>query len=647
MKNKFSLISGVLMIAAALALLPLTAQAVTYTWNDGNDFWDITTDWTGTAPTGGPSGTSNTATISNGTSTTPVTVTLRTSPAKLGTLNIGNAFNTLSINSGDTFSANSIVMSGGSLTGTGTVASPISGYGTVSSITGLTTLTANNATYGNALSINNVTQPGAVTLAFSSKGTFNLSNVTLGATGNTGTILGFSGSTTYSQFTNPLPGTFGNNWGNVDYGLANVTGNTTLNGGISLSNYYVLNITNSTLTVNNPGTITGFNTSSPPVFVLGTGGNLILTGNTALGNSAPIPINGGSLTHTGGTFSAYSFIGNGSISGVTTINGGGNVTASGGTLTFNGGTGVNMGASGSGANLNSSTGSTLDLQGAYTYLNSGFIAPSGGTINFDNATFNAGTTSPTLSAGTINVTNNSVLTSGTGGSFSSSATLGIGSGITLDASGATFTNNGTVNVTGGTAKWGNFTNNGAYNGDPSTNTFNNLTVASTGFLTGVSGDVFQINGNFTNNSTQTGSWNTSAAMLKFAGGGTHTFTLAAGGSPLNSWGTLDLASFVTGENLALAGPSGAALYVGVFSDLLSAISGGAVTNVTGNGFNIFYDPTLAGNAYLMDLTYNLGNGGFLEPLSSPVPIPPSAMLLGTGLLGLAGLGWRRRKVSQA
>jgi hypothetical protein len=29
----------------------------------------------------------------------------------------------------------------------------------------------------------------------------------------------------------------------------------------------------------------------------------------------------------------------------------------------------------------------------------------------------------------------------------------------------------------------------------------------------------------------------------------------------------------------------------------------------------------------------------------PVPLPPSAMLLGSGLLGLVGLGWRRRKVS--
>ena len=85
--------------------------------------------------------------------------------------------------------------------------------------------------------------------------------------------------------------------------------------------------------------------------------------------------------------------------------------------------------------------------------------------------------------------------------------------------------------------------------------------------------------------------------------------------------------------------------MGVFSDLASAIIGDTITNITGNGFNIFYDPTL--NAALLaggnHGIYNLGSGGFLEPNASPVPVPPSALLLGTGLLGLVGLGWRRRK----
>ncbi len=33
----------------------------------------------------------------------------------------------------------------------------------------------------------------------------------------------------------------------------------------------------------------------------------------------------------------------------------------------------------------------------------------------------------------------------------------------------------------------------------------------------------------------------------------------------------------------------------------------------------------------------------VESIHSAVPIPPTALLLGSGLLGLVGLGWRRRK----
>jgi len=634
-------------VMLALALMPLTARATTYTWSPSqtSGTWNTTTNWSGTPPAGGPSGTANSATINNATSTN---VTLNSTVGSLGTLTIGSA-DTLTLATGGSLKSNAITLNGGSIKGTGgtlTGSTPISGYGTVSALPGVGTVTANSGTYGNTMNINNVTS-SLMTLGFGSKGSFNLNNVTVGATGNTGNALTFSGSTTYSQFTNPLAGTFGNNWGNNDYGLVNITGNTTINGGITLSNYYTMNITNSTLTLNNPGTISGFNSSSPPLFVLGTGGNLNITGNTSLGNSAPIPINGGSITHTGGTFSANSFIGNGSISGVTSIVGGGNVIASGGTLTFDAGTGVSMGStSGSGANFSTAgANNILNLKGTINYVNPGNIAPNGGTIQLNNATINTGAWNVALNPGTVNVTNNSTII----GAITSAANLTIQSGKNLNASGATFINNGTVTNNGGTASWGNFTNNGVYSSDPSTQTFNNLTVGAAGYLTGAAGDVFKITGNFVNNSAQSNAWNTLQAALAFATGTSNAHSVALGGADLGrtaagftnnfAWNSLDL----TGQTLTLTDGNttpGGALYVEDLTGL--TFSGSTVTDITGNGLNIYYDPSV--DLALGGKTFNLEGGGILAPDTAPVPEPGTMMMLGFGLLGLAVYGKRFKRV---
>ena len=60
-----------------------------------------------------------------------------------------------------------------------------------------------------------------------------------------------------------------------------------------------------------------------------------------------------------------------------------------------------------------------------------------------------------------------------------------------------------------------------------------------------------------------------------------------------------------------------------------------------------------GDGFITSLSFN--NNGAANDSNWPaldhfyvgtqVPIPPSAMLLGSGLLGLVGLGWRRRKES--
>jgi hypothetical protein len=367
-----------------------------------------------------------------------------------GLTTTGHGSETLTLNGGTISSSNG---------GGWTFSSPVTvqGYGTISApLSGTTTFTTN--TNNQAITINNNTATASTltnpTFAFTSSNNayFNLGNTTL----NGVTLSGTSGR---SQFTNLLPGTFNNNWGNTAYGLLNVTGDSTINGAITLSGgYKVFDITNSTLTLNNPGTIptAAGNTSSPPAFVLGTGGNLNITGNSNVifPTSAPIPINGGTLAYTGtGTFSAYSFIGNGSISGVSNMNAG-SVNANGGTLTFaaNSNYGTTLGIlSGAGASLNSSTGSTLDLKGTYNFIQPGNISPNGGAVNLDGATL--ALTNPwvvNLNAGTINVTNNSFMTGVAGSSFNSNATLGINSGKTLNVSGGPFTNSGTLAIGGGT-----------------------------------------------------------------------------------------------------------------------------------------------------------------------------------------------------
>jgi hypothetical protein len=67
-------------------------------------------------------------------------------------------------------------------------------------------------------------------------------------------------------------------------------------------------------------------------------------------------------------------------------------------------------------------------------------------------------------------------------------------------------------------------------------------------------------------------------------------------------------------------------------------SGDSVTNIVGDGLNIYCNPGDAANAYLNGLTYNLTDGG---QLIADLPEPTSIALLLTGLAG--GIIARRRK----
>ena len=157
------------------------------------------------------------------------------------------------LNGGTISSLNGGIWSfGQTVTGNGVITAPFTTTGTVA-----VTANSNNlpisvsGTGPNPLALSTVTLSFTST-AGSSTGYFNLSNLNV-----TGLTLG--GASGRTQSTNFLP-VFNNNlWGNTNYGLLNVTSNSTINGTIAITgsgnSYKVLNITGSTLSLTNPGAL--------------------------------------------------------------------------------------------------------------------------------------------------------------------------------------------------------------------------------------------------------------------------------------------------------------------------------------------------------------------------------------------------------
>lgn len=70
----------------------------------------------------------------------------------------------------------------------------------------------------------------------------------------------------------------------------------------------------------------------------------------------------------------------------------------------------------------------------------------------------------------------------------------------------------------------------------------------------------------------------------------------------------------------------------------SGVSGTSVTNITGNGYNVYYDSSAAGNSYLGGLTYSLVNGGQLLPKGSTGTCTYAASPSATSFLSSGGSG---------
>jgi hypothetical protein len=360
-------------------------------------------------------------------------------------------------------------------------------------------------------------------------------------------------------------------------------------------------------------------------------GSLQVGGNEIIGAGSD-----GSLTHTSGTHTVGGNFILGRDAGTT-----GNFTMTSGSLTVGGL--ADIGRNGTG-NFTMTSGSTT-IAGKLTLAKN---ADSTGKF--------------TITSGSV-TSNNSPLFDGTA-DILIKAPDGTGAGGTFNVNTATVTgdvvNDGTVNVgPKGKVTWnGTFTNNNAYMSDRSIQNFNDdLVVSQDGYLQATANtDLFRIRGDFISNSTKNVEWNTNRARLVFAKGGVENdkiHDLYVTGENIQPVGDVPITSIVanyawrllniTNQEIHLvdgnATPDGA-LYVGQIIGADFAVGPNVVNNIfgeVGSVLDIFYDPDV--NPLLGGLAYNWANGpglGRLRPYHTPVP--PSVLLLGTGLFGPGGFG---------
>lgn len=199
-----------------------------------------------------------------------------------------------------------------------------------------------------------------------------------------------------------------------------------------------------------------------------------------------------------------------------------------------------------------------------------------------------------------------------------------------------FSNDGKIQVRNTNVVFrGLYTERGALISDPSVLDFHTAFIDADGYWVAGSGDEFRIAGDFVNNSLQYGLWNTRSADLVFTRDATHTFHLPGadlgtdrGGFEDNfAWHRLAVESGASLMLLDGNSAPGGALYIGLL-DLNGDLGRLAQIN---SAFNIYYDPSLAGNAYLGGSTYVLDGGGFLMA-TQPVPEPGQFALFLAGLL---------------
>jgi hypothetical protein len=204
------------------------------------------------------------------------------------------------------------------------------------------------------------------------------------------------------------------------------------------------------------------------------------------------------------------------------------------------------------------------------------------------------------------------------------------------AAGATYeVNNASVSF-GGT-----FILDGTLKTDPASVEFLDLNIGPNASVHASDGDIFDVHGNFNNHSTKNTEWDTRGATLEFTGDGVTSHDLLLTGDDLGAnwagfgknfaWKELLLDS----DDLLNLGSGTGALDLAFYTRIIlgALFSGDQITNIFGNGSNIYYDPNAIDNIYLHGRTFNLAGtgGGFLTPIKTPEPASLPILLSGLGL----------------
>jgi fibronectin-binding autotransporter adhesin len=430
-------------------------------------------------------------------------------------------------------------------------------------------------------------QGGTISSGLTNDGTVNLNGL-LTATSGTNTNYGliWTGSATFRS-------TNMNNFGVINLGGGAITGAISNSAGGLIEGRGGL----SGALTNNAGGVLDANSTVAPLVVTNFQGNNAGS-QIEVANGATMEINNAwtnlglvSMLGSGSILGGANFIntgtidGQGEITGVVTNND--VIRADGGQLML--ASGLSNPAAGQ---LQAATGDTLFVASGFT-SNAGEIALSGGTFDDNNQLLTNTSSGQIVGSGTFRsggLTNQGTISfadeaASVYGSLTT-ASVGAGTGV-VNITNNTTTFYGpvtigtltTFNVNQATARFlSGFTNNGTYHTDPSTTITTNLAVGSLGAIIASTGDLYQVSGNYTNASSQSGTWSTSGAELEFTGGGTHQLTVT-GTTAYSPWGTLAIDS---GNTVMLT--------AGNHTTTVNALqlTGSGTLDVTNNGIAIDY-----------------------------------------------------------